>query len=90
MLAREMNNHAIIVGYTHLGARVVEHFRRTAQPYVLIDRNPAVVDDLVRAGEPIIVDNAGEETTLTDAGVERASLVAVSYTHLTLPTICSV
>src|SRR6267143_310464 len=80
MLAREMNNHAIIVGYTHFGARVVEHFRRTAQPYVLIDRNPAVVDDLVRAGEPIIVDNAGEETTLTDAGVERASLVVIA-TH---------
>jgi hypothetical protein len=82
MLAREMNNHAIIVGYTHLGARVVEHFRRTAQPYVLIDRNPAVVDDLVRAGEPIIVDNAGEETTLTDAGVERASLVVIATNNI--------
>src|SRR6266849_3441074 len=58
MLAGELRNHVIVVGYTHLGARIVEHLRDAGLPYVLVDRDPAVVDDLVRLGEPVVVDNA--------------------------------
>jgi TrkA-N domain len=82
MLAHGMKNHAIIVGYTHLGARVVEYFRQTARPYVLIDKDSSVVDDLVRTGEPIIVDDARQETTLIDAGVERASLIVIATNNI--------
>ena len=82
MLAQGMKNHAIIVGYTHLGARVVEYFRQAARPYVLIDRDSSAVDDLVRTGEPIIVDDARQETTLMDAGVERASLIVIATNNI--------
>lgn len=78
MLARETKDHAIVVGYTNLGKRIVEHFRGTQQPYVLIEKDSTAVEDLVRAGEPIIVDNATVETTLEEAGVERAQLVIVA------------
>jgi hypothetical protein len=46
MLAKEMKDHAIVVGYTHLGQRIVDYLRQAKRPYVLIDRDPAAVDDL--------------------------------------------
>lgn len=82
MLAREMRDHAIVVGYSHLGARIVEQFRAEKRPYVLIDREPTVVDDLVRAGEPVIVDNAKEDSTLEEAGVDRAVLLVVASNNI--------
>ena len=82
MLAKEMKDHAIVVGYTHLGARIVEHFRDAKQPYVLIDRDPTAVDDLIRAGEPVIVDNAREPGTLEDAGIARARLLVLASNNI--------
>jgi hypothetical protein len=82
MLAKEMQNHVIIVGYTHLGVRIVEHLRRSKQPYVLIDKDAAAVDDLVRDGEPIIVDDAKQESSLTDAGIERAKLLIITSNNI--------
>jgi hypothetical protein len=82
MLAKEMQNHVIIVGYTHLGMRIVEHLRRWKQPYVLIDKDAAAVDDLIRDGEPIIVDDARQESSLSDAGIEHAKLLIVTSNNI--------
>jgi TrkA-N domain len=82
MLASEMKDHVIVVGHGHLGARLVGHLRTTARSYVLIDKDPAIVDDLIRAGEPVIVDNAKQESTLVDAGVDRANLVIITANNI--------
>jgi hypothetical protein len=82
MLASEMKDHVIIVGHGHLGGHLVDHLRQTGRPYVLIDRDPSVVDDLVRAGEPVIVDNAKQESTLIDAGVDRAHLIVITSNNI--------
>lgn len=82
MLAKEMKDHVVIIGYTHLEARLLEHLQAAKQPYVLIEKNPDVVDDLVRAGEPVIVDDACEESTLEDAGVGRARLVLIASNNI--------
>src|SRR5580692_11971027 len=82
MLAKEMQNHVIIVGYTHLGMRIVEHLRRWKQPYVLIDKDAAAVDDLIRDGEPIIVDDAKQESSLADAGIDHARLVIITSNNI--------
>lgn len=82
MLAGELRNHVIVVGYTHLGARIVEHLRDANVPYVLVDRDPAVVEDLVRLGEPVIVDNAKQDSTLLDAGISHARTVVVATNNV--------
>jgi CPA2 family monovalent cation:H+ antiporter-2 len=82
MLAKEMQNHVVIVGYTHLGIRIVEHLRRSKQPYVLIDKDAAAVDDLIREGEPIIVDDAKQDSSLSDAGIDRAKLVIITSNNI--------
>jgi voltage-gated potassium channel Kch len=58
MLAHRMKNQVIVVDCGHLGRRLVEHPRQTARPYMLIDKDATVVDDLIRAGEPVVVDDA--------------------------------
>ena len=78
MLASEMRDHVIVVGHGHLGGHLVDHLRQTARPYVLIERDSMAVDDLVRAGEPVIVDDAKQESTLVEAGVDRARLIVIT------------
>jgi hypothetical protein len=70
MLAGELRNHVIVVGYTHLGARIVEHLRETGLPYVLVDRDPGVVD------------NAKQDSTLLDAGILHARTVVVATNNV--------
>jgi TrkA family protein len=82
MLAREMKDHAIVVGYSHFGARLVAHLRQNRQPYVLIEKNAEAVEELVRAGEPVLVDNAKETAALEEAGVARARLVVVASNNI--------
>ena len=82
MLAGEIKNHVIVVGYTHLGARIVQHLRDAHAAYVLIDQDPTAVDDLVRIGEPVIVDNAKQDSTLIDAGVAYAKTVIVATNNV--------
>jgi hypothetical protein len=78
MIAREVKDHVIMIGYGHLGVRIVNHLRRTSRAYVLIDKDPAVVEHLLRSGEPVVVGDAKEERSLLDAGVARAQMVIVT------------
>ena len=82
MLAGELRNHVIVVGYTHLGARIVQHLREAGLPYVLVDQDATVVDDLVRGGEPVVVDNAKQDSTLVDAGIVHARTVVVATNNV--------
>ena len=82
MLASEMKDHVIVVGHGHLGGHLVDHLRKSARPYVLIEKDPTVVDHLVREGEPVIVDNAKQESTLIDAGVDRAHLIVITSNNI--------
>ncbi len=82
MLAREMKHHTIIIGYTHLGARIVDQYRQEGRPYVLIEKDSTAVDHLVRLGEPVIVDNAKETSTLQDAGVGHAEKIIIASNNI--------
>ena len=82
MLARELRNHVVVVGYTHLGARIVDYLRESGAAYVLVDKDAAAVEDLIREGEPVIVDNAKLESTLADAGIAHAKTIVVATNNV--------
>lgn len=82
MLAKEMKDHAIVVGYTHLGSRIIEHFKEEGRPYVLIEKDETAVDDLIRQGEPVIVDNAKEPGTLDEAQIDKANLLVIASNNI--------
>jgi len=78
MLASEMKDHVIVVGRGHLGGHLIDYLRETSRPYVLVEKDSMAVDDLIRAGEPVIVDDAKQESTLIDAGVDHARLIVIT------------
>ncbi len=82
MLAREMRGHTVVVGYTHLGRRLVSHFRQHQIPYCLIERDRELVDELVREGEPVVIDDARDMDALDGVNVAEADTVLISSNNL--------
>jgi len=78
MLAREIKNHYVVIGYTHLGERLVDYLRDNALPYVLIEEDRERVNDLLKEGDPIVVANPLKKDALSDANVSQAKGVIVT------------
>jgi hypothetical protein len=82
MIAKEMQNHIVVIGYSHLGRRLVNYFKQNKIPYCLIEKDRDKVDDLLRIGEPVIVDNAKESDALKDASISKAKAVIITSNDL--------
>ncbi|MEK7858000.1 MAG: NAD(P)-binding protein [Elusimicrobiota bacterium] len=77
-----VKDHTIIVGYTHLGARLVEHCISKKLPYVLIEKDKALVDDLLRRGEPVVIDDARSKDALPAANVAGARRMIIASNNI--------
>lgn len=82
MMAKEMQNHIIVIGYSHLGERLIKYFKEKNIPYCLIEKDREKIDELLRQGEPIIVDDAKELDALIDANIGKAKTVIVASNNL--------
>ena len=82
MMAKEMQNHIIVIGYTHLGERLVNYFRQNKIPYCLIEKDKEKIDEILREGEPIVVDNSKELDALEDANINSAKAVVIASNNL--------
>lgn len=82
MISKEMKNHIVLIGYSHLGERLVNHFKQNKIPYCLIEKDKERIDELLRQGEPIIVDNAKELDALKDANIINAKAVIIASNNL--------
>jgi voltage-gated potassium channel len=76
-VASTLNQHHILIGLGHLGFRVVQQLHEMGEPVAVIELDPKA--DLTAAvqkmGIPVISGDASRETSLTDAGVQRARSV---------------
>lgn len=69
---RRMENHYIVAGYGRVGRQVALEFMRRHVPFVVIERDPAAIDQLT-ANEILFVEgDATDEDVLREAGIERA------------------
>jgi len=82
MVASEIRDHIIVVGYSHLGERLVGYLRKKKLPYCLIEKDKERVDELLRAGEPVVIDNAKEPDALNDANAASARVVVITSNNL--------
>jgi len=82
MLAREMSGHIVVVGYSNLGHRLVQYFRKEGIGYCAIERDRDKIDDLLRGGEAVIVDDAREMDAIEDANVAEAKAVILASNNL--------
>lgn len=74
-----LKDHYIICGAGEIGQHVLDEFIKTKKDFVVIERNPEVIQRLRERGDVLYVEgNADEDVVLCRAGVERArGLIAV-------------
>ncbi|WP_457558374.1 NAD-binding protein [Candidatus Harpocratesius sp.] len=75
IIAAHQSNHTIVLGYHHLGERIVEYLQEKKKPYSLIEMDKSKVLDLIDNGEPVVVGDFTEKATLLDAGADKCKEV---------------
>ncbi len=76
---RKLKDHCIVVGYGRLGRVVVDDLLRNSVPVCVVERDPAVVDEIEQHGEvPVVQGDGASDDALRLAGVERASGLAIA------------
>jgi hypothetical protein len=75
IIAEHQRNHTIILGYDHLGERIVEYLQEKRRPYVLIENSEEKVSELINSGEPVIIGDFTEQAILIDAGISNCKEV---------------
>lgn len=70
--------YAIVAGYGLPGRATVEWLQHQKIEFCVVDQNPQTVSRCARHDLPIMQGNIGEEQTLRQAGIERATLLALA------------
>jgi len=72
---RELNDltgHYILCGYGRVGKQVARECKARQTPLVIVDKDPALVEQCIDDGFLVVKGDATEESVLRDAGLERA------------------
>lgn len=67
-----LRDHIIVCGYGRTGKRVASEIREKGAPYVIVEMNPAPLEDVRRNQEPHVMGDAASDEVLHQAGIERA------------------
>jgi len=78
LFAARARGHVILVGYTHLAERLRELLVANGVAVVVVERDRAKVDALVRAEEPVVLGSGRDAEDLEAAGVARAKMVVLA------------
>ncbi|MEZ5965439.1 MAG: potassium channel protein [Planctomycetota bacterium] len=73
---RKMQNHFIICGFGRFGRSLCEQLASRRMPFVVVEQDPQVAAVCTEKGWPHVVGDATDDSTLTQAGVERARGIA--------------
>jgi voltage-gated potassium channel len=74
-----LKNHIIVCGGGRTGRHIVIEFYRMHTPFVVIEQNSDVLDDLLHIGDILYIqDDATQDETLIEAGIERAKGVVAA------------
>ena len=68
----ELRDHFIVCGYGRMGRIIVDEFRRQDVPFVVVDRDPDLVHELIAAGTLAVSADAGSEDVLRKIGIDHA------------------
>jgi voltage-gated potassium channel len=68
----ELRDHFIVCGYGRMGRIIVDEFRRQEVPFVVVDRDPEAVHELIAAGALAVTADGGAEEVLRKLGIDRA------------------
>jgi len=71
----EITNHVIVLGYGQKGKRMVEACKRLDRPYVVIENNPALHEEVRRECSAYVLADAMEPYTWQKANADEASVI---------------
>ena len=71
-MIEQIQDHYLLCGYGRIGTRIADDLARAGTPFVVIDRDEHLSDSLADAHYLHVLGDAEEETTLRQAGIERA------------------
>tara|TARA_R110002096_G_scaffold147671_16_gene307673 strand:- start:1778 stop:2785 length:1008 start_codon:yes stop_codon:yes gene_type:complete len=74
---QRMKNHVIVVGFGRVGQLLVRELHAAKRDVVIIDTNQELMDQRELKNVPVIIGDASDEETLQEAGIERATTIAV-------------
>jgi len=84
LVANQMKNHVILIGYTHLAQRIHSYLEEHRKPYVIIDIDEEKVENLIDDEAPVIIDNSSDEKALREANIDDAKLVIIANDDIEL------
>jgi voltage-gated potassium channel len=67
-----LKDHYIICGYGRIGSIIAEEFRKQKIPYVVVDRDPERVHQIIEQGGMAVQADASREDVLSKIGIDRA------------------
>jgi voltage-gated potassium channel len=78
MAIKKMKNHTIVCGFGRMGQEICEVLKKYDSPFLVIEQNKEICDELELLDYPHIQGNANEDETLINAGINNArALIAV-------------
>jgi voltage-gated potassium channel len=72
----QLSNHVLICGFGRVGQMLAADLAKAGQTLVVIDSNPARVEEAGSAGHLVVRGSASDEATLVAAGIDRARVLA--------------
>ena len=86
-----LNEHFIICGYGRIGSIIADEFRKQSVPYIVIDRDPNRVHEIIERGGIAVEADASREEVLLRVGIHRARglIAAVSTDAENVYTVLS-
>jgi voltage-gated potassium channel len=90
-MLEELKDHFILCGYGRIGSIIADEFKKQQVPYIVIDRDPARVHEIIEGGGMAVAADASREDVLVRVGIHRARglIAAVSTDAENVYTVLS-
>lgn len=75
-------DHVVILGFGRVGQSVARFFKPLGIDYLVLESDTVRVAECAAAGEPIFYGNTARRDILKAAGVDKASLIIISFDNL--------
>lgn len=69
---KDLKDHYIVCGYGRVGRRICKEFCIRKVPFVVVEKDPLIVEQIVKDGFLCVQGDSTEDSTLTNAEIEKA------------------
>ncbi len=82
VLANNMKNHAVVLGYGHFGKAIYAYFQEHGYDIAVIEKDEKVVKELIEDGGAVIVGDSSDASVLAEVNINRAHDVVQTFNDI--------